>query len=92
MRKGETSKEAVVKDVNGQMLLESGNVQKRWTEYFEDLLNVEDAREADIVAVEGGAQMPVLGEILVADITKKNVREAVEVMDGRGGPSIWMSC
>ena len=55
VRKGETGKEEVVKDGNGQLLLESVDVQKRWAEYFDDLLNVEDAREADIVAVDGGA-------------------------------------
>ena len=88
VRKGETGKEEVVKDVNGQLLLESGDVRKRWAEYFDDLLNVEDAREADIVAVEGGARMPVLGERLVADITEEEVREAVEVMKAGKAPGL----
>ena len=43
-------------------MLEIGDVRKRWAEYFDDLLNVEDAREADIVAVDGGERMPFLGE------------------------------
>ena len=42
---------------------------ERWDEYFDDLPSVEDAREAFIVAVYGGARMPVLRERLVADIT-----------------------
>ena len=88
VRKGETGKEEVVKDVNGQLLLESGDVRKRWAEYFDDLLNVEDAREADIVAVEGGARMPVLGERLVADITEEEVREAVKVMKAGKAPGL----
>ena len=40
--------------MNGQLLLKIGDVRKTWTEYFDELLlNVEDAREADIVAVGG---------------------------------------
>ena len=47
---------------------------------MDELLNVEDVREADIVAVEGGARMPVLGERLVAEITLEKVQEVVEEM------------
>ena len=42
--------------------LESGVAQNRWAEFFDELLNVEDAREADIVAVDGAARMLVSGE------------------------------
>ena len=48
----------MVKDENGQLLLESGDVQKRWAEYFDDLLNVEDTREDAIVEVDDEARMP----------------------------------
>ena len=34
---------------------------KDWAEYFEELLNMQEDREADIVAV-GGVQVPVVGE------------------------------
>ena len=52
MRKGGLRTEETVKDVNG--LLSRGNeARKRWTEYFEELLNVQEDREADIVAVRG---------------------------------------
>ena len=67
MRKGETGKEEVVKDGNGQLLLESVDVRKRWVMYFDELLNVEDAREGLTVAVDGAARIPVFGERLVSD-------------------------
>ena len=46
--------------VNGQ-LLRGNEERKRWAEYFEELLNVQEDREADIVAVRG-VQVPVMGE------------------------------
>ena len=50
VRKGGSMTEETVKDVNGR-LLEGNEVRKRWAEYFEELLNVQEDREADIVAV-----------------------------------------
>ena len=44
--------EETVKDVNGR-LLRGNEARKRWAEYFEELLNVQEDREADIVAVGG---------------------------------------
>ena len=60
MRKGGSRTEETVKDVNGR-LLRGNEVRKRWAEYFEELLNVQEDREADIVAVVG-VQVPVMGE------------------------------
>ena len=60
MRKGGLRTEETVKDVNGR-LLRGNEARKRWAEYFEELLNVQEDREADIVAV-GGVQVPVIGE------------------------------
>ena len=60
MRKGGLRMEESVKDVNGR-LLRGNETRKRWAEYFEELLNVQEDREADIVAV-GGVQVPVMGE------------------------------
>ena len=86
--KGENGRAEAVKDVNGSLLLRSGDVRKRWAEYFEELLNVEDPREAIIVAVRGGARMPVLGARIVADIRKEEVQEAVEVMKAGKAPAL----
>ena len=59
MRKGGSRMEETVKDVNGR-LLRGNEARKRWAEYFEELLNVQEDREVDIVAV-GGVQVPVMG-------------------------------
>ena len=60
VRKGGLRMEETVKDVNGR-LLKGNETRKRWAEYFEELLNVQEDREADIVAV-GVVQVPVLEE------------------------------
>ena len=49
-----------MEDVNG-WLLRGSEARKRWAEYFEELLNVQEDREADIVAV-GGVQVSVMGK------------------------------
>ena len=38
-------------DVNGQILPEGMDVRRRWAEYFEQVLNVADVREANINVV-----------------------------------------
>ena len=60
VRKGGLRMEETIKDVNGR-LLRANEAWKRWVEYFEELLNVQEDREADTVAV-GGVQVPVMGE------------------------------
>ena len=52
VRKGGWRTEETIKDVNGR-LLRGNEARKRWAEYFEELLNVQEDREADIVAVGG---------------------------------------
>ena len=48
MRKGEQAKEEMVNDVNGQILPDGVEVRRRWAEYFEQVLNDADVREANI--------------------------------------------
>ena len=60
--KGEQTREEMGKDVNGQILRDSVEVRTRWAEYFEQVLNVADVREANINVV-GNWQMPVLGDL-----------------------------
>ena len=36
MTKSDTGKEKAVKDVNGWLLLENGDVRRRWAEYFDE--------------------------------------------------------
>ncbi|MCP4254321.1 MAG: hypothetical protein GY775_13120, partial [Candidatus Scalindua sp.] len=80
VRKGETGSEKRVKDLNGQLLVESEDVGKRWAEYFDELLNVEDEREVRIVAVGGERGMPVFGERNDANISRKEVHDVVNDM------------
>ena len=58
-RKSEQARDEMVKD--GQMLRDGVEVRRRWAEYFEQVLNVEDAREANVNVI--GDRMPILGEM-----------------------------
>ena len=62
MTKGEQAKEEMVKDVNGQILRDGVEVRRRWAEYFEQVLNVANVREANINVV-GNWWMQVLGDL-----------------------------
>ena len=47
----------MVKDANGQILTDGVEVRRRWAEYFEQILNLENVREANInVSAIGGCQ------------------------------------
>ena len=55
-----------VKDRNGRMLKEKTAVKKRWTEYFEKLINVENQGEAIVTCMgvrEGSGRMYEHGDI-----------------------------
>lgn len=84
VRKGEPDVVKGVKDRQGNLLSEDGAVRKRWAEYFEQLLNVEDERVARIVAVGNGWRMPRLNEQNEVDVTKEEVERALsEVKSGK---------
>ena len=51
MREGEQAREEMVKDVSGQILRDGVEVRVRWAQYFEQVLNVADVREANINVV-----------------------------------------
>ena len=70
MRKGEQAREEMVKDVNGQILHDGVEVRRRWAEYFEQVLNVADVREANINIV-GNWQVPVFGDLNERAIWRK---------------------
>ena len=80
IRKGTSRNEERVKAEDGRMLVEKDEVRERWAEYFEGLLNVNEGREAEIVAVgrENGINM--LGELNEAQISNEEVQEAVKEM------------
>ena len=75
VRKGESRMEESVKDKNGHILIGTDAI-KRWAEYFEELLNVEDEREAAITVV-GGMNVPVMGDENDRDITRGEVNRAL---------------
>ena len=52
----------MVKNVNCQILRDGVEVRRRLADYFEQVLNVADVREANI-SVVGNWQMPVLGDV-----------------------------
>ena len=62
MRKGEQAREETVKDFNGQILRDDVVVRRRLAEYFEQVLNVAEVREANFNVV-GNWRMPVLGDL-----------------------------
>ena len=76
MKKGEQARDEMVKDVNGKILRHDVEVRRRWAEYFEQVLNVADVREANINVV-GNWRMPVLGDLNERAISLEEVREAV---------------
>ena len=48
MRIGEQARDEMVQVVNSQILRDGVEVRRRWAEYFEQVLNVADVREANI--------------------------------------------
>ena len=84
MRKGEQAKDEMVKDAHGQILRDG--VQVRWrAEYFEQILNAADVREANINVV-GNWRMPVLGDLNERAISLEEVGEAVNEMKSGTAP------
>ena len=68
--------------MNGQILRDGVDARRGWVEYFEQVLNVEVVREANIVV--GGRWMPVSGQFNERTILVEEVREAVnEMKSGR---------
>ena len=85
-RKGGTGMEETVKDRNGR-LLKGDNARKRWAEYFENLLNVVEDREAEIVAVTG-VQVPVMEAENESEITKEEVERALKETKSGKAPGV----
>ena len=87
MRKDEQARKEMVKDVNGQILRDGVEVRTRWAEYFEQVLNVADAREANINVV-GNWWMPVFGDLNGRSISLEEVGEAVNEMKSGKAPGL----
>ena len=87
MRKDEQARDDMVKDVNGQILRDGVEVRRRRAEYFEQVLNVADVREANINVV-GNWRMPVLGDLNERAISLVAVGEAVNEMKSDKAPGL----
>ena len=80
MRKSTSSREEKVNTTDGRMLNEKDDVRKRWSLHFKRLLNVEEYKEAEIVAVgrEQGLHEP--QDLTDSYIIYEEVQEAVREM------------
>ena len=85
--KSEQARDEMVKNVNGHILRDGVEVKRRWAEYFEQVLNVADVREANINVV-GNWWMPVLGDLNERAISLEEVGEAVNEMKSRKAPEL----
>ena len=73
-----------IKDVNGNLLHEESEVKSRWNEYFCNLLNVENGREAMI----GERRMYEVGAQHVIDISVDDVRKAIKKLKNGKSPGV----
>ena len=87
VKKGEQARDEMVKDANGQILLDGVEVRRRWEEYFEQVPNVADVREANINVV-GNWRTPTLGDLNGRAILLVEVREAVNEMKSGKAPGL----
>ena len=85
VRKGEQARDEMVKDLSGQIL--RGVEVIRWAEYFEQVRNVADVREANINVV-GNWGMLVLGDLNERAISLEEVEEAANEMKSGKAPGL----
>ena len=64
------------------MLIEGKAARRRWAEYFEELLNVQDCVQASVVAVGGDRRMPVFGRLNDRGVESYEVEEGMSKMRG----------
>ena len=76
----------MVKDVNGQILHDGVEVRRRWAEYFEQVRNVADVREANINVV--GNWRKLVGDLNERAISLEEVGEAVNEMKSGKAPGL----
>ena len=70
-----------LKTENGTMLVEKKAIKERWVEYFELMLNVEEDKEAKIVAVGRENGVKVFGRLNNAQI-KEEAKDKAAQLDG----------
>ena len=75
-----------IKDENGCLLTEESVVKVRWNEYFSELLNVNEGREAELT--QGRVAGLNAGVRLEVDITVDDVRRAVKKLKNGKTPGV----
>ena len=74
-----------IKDIDGNMVTEKNDVKRRWREYFEDLLNVDNGRVAELmdarIRVDGNERMEM-------EVTVEDVRKAVKKLKKGKAPGV----
>ena len=88
VRGGESGREERVKDVDGNLLVEGEQVRERWAQYFRELLNVEDDREAVIVAVGNNRRVTRMEEENNRSIAEGEVQSALGKMKAGKSPGV----
>ncbi len=73
MRKVTSEKEERVEAKDGTILIKKEAIRKRWAEYYEGLLNGEEDREPDIVAV--GRKLGINEALITREEVQESVRE-----------------
>ena len=79
-RKEGGKREETVKDRNGQLLTKEEEVNHRWAEHFEELLNFDDRTEARVTPVPFGGGAPRIDRLNRTSVTKVDVEVAVRSM------------
>ncbi len=84
-----------MRGADGRLLVDGREVRGRWTEYFKELLNVADEREAVIVAVGDARRVTVMSEEDNRSITTEEVQMAlarVKTGNAAGGDGCLGEC
>ena len=75
-------------DRDGNMLIERKATRRRWAEYFEELLNVQDSVQASVVFVGGDRRTPVFGRLNDKGVESYEVEEGMSKMKGGKTPRL----
>ena len=75
-----------VKDSEGNVMTEPTGVKRRWSEYFEQLLNVDDGRRAELTEVRVGGGNETVN--IDMDVRVDDVRKAVKKLKKGKSPGV----
>ena len=85
-RKTKEQMDMRIKDMDGNVLTEQKAVKDRWSEYFEQLLNVDDGRAAELTDVRGNEVNG--NQEVEVEVSIENVRKAVKKLKKGKAPGV----